>query len=99
LRAADPRRFPGMKRRRAMPRFYFHFHDGVSEESDREGLVLASRALAQTEGRRAVTMLVEEDDGAFDWSRWLLTVLHEDGSCVLRLPFQSVIDDRRLTCH
>lgn len=82
-----------------MPRFFFHFHDGVSEESDREGLVLASRALAVTEGRRAVTMLVEEDDGAFDWSRWLLTVLHEDGTCVLSLPFQSVIDGRRPVSH
>ena len=78
-----------------MPRFFFHFHDGVSEESDREGIVLANRALAATEGRRAVLMLVAEDDGAFDWSRWLLTILHEDGSCVLRLPFQSVIDDLR----
>jgi hypothetical protein len=78
-----------------MPRFFFHFHDGISEESDREGIVLADRACAATEGRRAVLMLVEEDDGAFDWSRWLLTVLHEDGSCVLRLPFQSVIDDLR----
>jgi fermentation-respiration switch protein FrsA (DUF1100 family) len=82
-----------------MPRFYFHFHDGLSEESDREGLVLANRALAETEGRRAVTMLVEDDDGAFDWSRWRLTVLHEDGSCVLKLPFQSVIDDLRLRIH
>jgi hypothetical protein len=78
-----------------MPRFYFHFHDGVSEESDREGIVLANRAHAATEGRRAVLMLVEEDGGVFDWSRWLLTILHEDGSCVLRLPFQSVIDDLR----
>ena len=60
---------------------------------------LANRALAQTEGRRAVTMLVEEDEGAFDWSRWLLTVLHEDGSCVLELPFQSVIDDLRPSHH
>ena len=76
-----------------MPRFFFHFHDGISEESDREGVVLANRASAATEGWRAVLMLVEEDDGAFDWSRWLLTVFHEDGSCVLRLPFQSVIDD------
>jgi fermentation-respiration switch protein FrsA (DUF1100 family) len=75
-----------------MPRFFFHFHDGISEESDDEGLVLANRAHAETEGRRAVLMLVEEDDGVFDWSQWLLTVLHEDGSCVLRLPFQSVID-------
>ncbi len=82
-----------------MPRFYFHFHDGRCEESDHEGLVLATRALAETEGRRAVAMLVEDDDGAFDWSRWLLTVLHEDGSCVLRLPFQSVIDDLRPTCN
>ncbi|HYI90275.1 MAG TPA: hypothetical protein VEY05_10280 [Beijerinckiaceae bacterium] len=82
-----------------MPRFYFHFHNGLSEESDREGVVLANRALAQTEGRRAVTMLVEEDEGAFDWSRWLLTVLHEDGSCVLELPFQSVIDDLRPSHH
>lgn len=80
-----------------MPRFYFHFHNGLSEESDHEGLVLATRSLAETEGRRAVLMLVEEDEGAFDWSRWLLTVLHEDGSCVLRLPFQSVIDDLRPT--
>lgn len=78
-----------------MPRFFFHFHDGTSEESDDEGIVLATRDVAQTEGRRAVLMLVEEDDGAFDWSRWRLTVLHEDGSCVLRLPFQSVIDDLR----
>ena len=78
-----------------MPRFFFHFHDGVSEESDHEGLVLATRAIAETEGRRAVLMLVDQDDGAFDWSRWLLTVLHEDGSCVLRLPFQSVIEDLR----
>ena len=78
-----------------MPRFFFHFHDGVSEESDREGIVLANRAHAATEGRRAVLMLIEDDEGAFDWSGWLLTVLHEDGSCVLRLPFQSVIDDLR----
>jgi hypothetical protein len=82
-----------------MPRFYFHFHDGLREESDPEGLVLASRALAETEGRRAVTMLVGEDDGAFDWSRWRLTVLHEDGSCVLKLPFQSVIDDLKPRHH
>jgi hypothetical protein len=82
-----------------MPRFYFHFHNGLSEESDRDGLVLASRALAKTEGRRAVTMLVGEDDGAFDWSRWLLTILHEDGSCVLELPFQSVIDDLKPSHH
>jgi hypothetical protein len=78
-----------------MPRFYFHFHDGVSEESDREGIVLADRAHAATEGRRAVLMMVEGDGGVFDWSRWLLTILHEDGSCVLKLPFQSVIDDLR----
>jgi fermentation-respiration switch protein FrsA (DUF1100 family) len=78
-----------------MPRFFFHFHDGICEESDREGIVLATSAIAATEGRRAVLMLVEEDDGAFDWSRWRLTVLTEDGSCVLRLPFQNVIDDLR----
>src|SRR3712207_6843233 len=59
--------------RRAMPRFFFHFHDGISEESDREGVVLANRASAATEGWRAVLMLVEEDDGAFDWSASLLT--------------------------
>lgn len=78
-----------------MPRFLFHFHDGSSRESHREGIVLANRARAATEGRRAVLMLVEEDGGAFDWSRWLLTILHEDGSCVLSLPFQSVIDGLR----
>ena len=76
-----------------MPRFFFHFHDGLREESDLEGIVLATRAVAATEGRRAVLMLIGEDEGAFDWSGWRLTVLHEDGSCVLRLPFQSVIDD------
>ena len=82
-----------------MPRFFFHFHDGVSEERDREGVFLSSRALAVAEGRRAVSMLVEEDDGAFDWSRWLLTILHEDGTCVLSLPFQSVIERRRPAFH
>jgi hypothetical protein len=82
-----------------MPRFFFHFHNGLSEESDREGIVLATRAVAKTEGWRAVLMLVEEDEGAFDWSRWLLTVLHEDGSCVLRLPFQTVINGLRPALH
>ena len=82
-----------------MPRFFFHFHDGVSEESDHEGVVLATPAVAEIEGLRAVLMLIDEDDGAFDWSRWLLTILHEDGSCVLRLPFQSVIERRRPVIH
>ena len=76
-----------------MPRFFFHFHNGISEESDHEGIVLSTRAVAEMEGRRAVLMLIEEDEGAFDWSRWLLTIVHEDGTCVLTLPFQSVIDD------
>ena len=30
---------------------------------------------------------------------WLAAELHEDGTCVLRLPFQSVIDDLRPTCN
>jgi fermentation-respiration switch protein FrsA (DUF1100 family) len=78
-----------------MPRFFFHFHDGVCEDSDREGLVLPNQALAEAEGRRAVSMLVTDDHGAFDWSRWLLTVMNENGACVLRLPFQSVLDELR----
>ena len=78
-----------------MPQFFFHFHDGSSRETHREGIELADPARAATEGRRAVLMLVGEDGGAFDWSRWLLTILHEDGSCVLSLPFQSVIDGLR----
>ena len=76
-----------------MPRFYFHFHDGVAEATDEQGLLLPNVALAEAEGRRAVRMLVEEDEGAFDWSRWLLTVLHEDGTCILKLPFRTVLDD------
>jgi len=76
-----------------MPRFYFHFHDGVAEATDDHGLVLPDGAFAEAEGRRAVMMLISEDDGAFDWSRWLLTVLDEDGACVLKLPFRTVLDD------
>jgi len=79
-----------------MPRFYFHFHDGVVEDSDSQGVELANATLAAAEGRRAVLMLVDEDDGAFDWSRWLLTVVREDGTCILRLPFQSVLDDLKI---
>jgi uncharacterized protein DUF6894 len=82
-----------------MPRFYFHFYDGVAEATDEQGLVLPNGALAEAQGRRAVMMLINEDDGVFDWSRWLLTVLDEDGACVLRLPFQSVIDDREADEH
>ncbi len=82
-----------------MPRFFFHFHDGIAETIDEQGFLLPNGAFAEAQGRRAVMMLISEDEGAFDWSRWLLTVLHEDGSCVLRLPFQRVIDERRLTCH
>ena len=78
-----------------MPRFYFHFHDGIAEATDEQGLVLPNGAFAEAEGRRAVVMLVSEDEGAFDWSRWRLTVLDEDGACVLKLPFQSVIDHLR----
>ena len=91
-RSCGLRTAPG-RRDRNMPRFFFHFHDGIIEESDDEGIVLATRAVAATQGRRAVLMIIGEDEGAFDWSRWLLTILHEDGSCVLRLPFQSVIED------
>jgi fermentation-respiration switch protein FrsA (DUF1100 family) len=80
-----------------MPRFFFHFYDGVREDSDPEGLVLPNQAFAEAEGRRAVSMLVTDDDGAFDWSRWLLTVIHEDGACILRLPFQSVLDELGVT--
>jgi hypothetical protein len=75
-----------------MPRYYFHFQDGGSRLTDREGQALPDQEAAWYHGVRSARDIIDQDlrVGAVRPGR-LVEVMNDDGEQVWTVPFEEVI--------
>jgi hypothetical protein len=76
-----------------MPRYFFHFQDGLSRLEDREGIKLPDSEAAWYQGVRSARDVIEVERKSGAVRRdCLVQVVDEDGDQIWAVPFDEVLE-------